>query len=66
MADLLYHHNMFDYGKSHAIHVYSIGHVCDITETQMLVEFNLIKVVLAERVQTSCNLKSILIQNFSI
>ena len=35
----------------------SIGLVCDITETQILVEFNLIKIVLAQRVQTSLQLR---------
>ena len=45
MADLLYHHDMFDYGKSHTMHVYSIGLLCDITGTQILVDFNLIKIV---------------------
>ena len=35
----------------------SIGLVGDITETQILVEFNLIKIVLAQRVQTSLRLQ---------
>ena len=35
----------------------SIGLSCDITETQILVEFNLIKIVLAQRVPISLRLR---------
>ena len=35
----------------------SIGLVCDITGTQILVDFNLIKIVLAQRVRISLRLR---------